>query len=175
MILVILRYECRNADQLIIHRNYDDKLKRLLSNYPIIFVLGPRQCGKTTFVRDQLPGFEYLDLERPSDEAKVRTEPELFLESQSHPMILDEAQRAPEVFPILRSLVDRKRGKGQYVIFGSASLDLVKGISESLAGRVGFLDMSVFTLDELYGHIPDCFQAPVDDAGLEPRRYLEHE
>jgi predicted AAA+ superfamily ATPase len=144
---------------MVIIRNYREKLNHLLASYPVVFVLGPRQCGKTTFVRNQLPGYEYLDLERPSDEAKVRTEPELFFENRKRPLILDEAQRAPELFPILRSLVDQNKKKGQYVILGSASLDLIKGISESLAGRIGFLDMTTFTLEEVYGRVPDSFRA----------------
>jgi uncharacterized protein len=118
----------------------------------VVAILGPRQCGKTTFARTECDGFEYLDLERPSDERKIVDEPELFLQSRKRPLIIDEAQRLPSLFPLLRSLVDEKRKqKGQYVLLGSASFLLQKNLSESLSGRIGFLDLSPLMLSEIHG------------------------
>lgn len=105
-------------------------------------LLGPRQCGKTTLARWALPSWTYLDLERPSDRARIAGDPEHFLKTNPAKVVLDEAHILPELFPVLRSHVDAARGrKGRYVLLGSANPSLVRGISESLAGRVGFVEM----------------------------------
>ena len=129
---------------------YDARLKRLLRTFPVVAIMGPRQCGKTTLARRDCPGFEYLDLERPSDARKLEGDLELFLTSRKRPLIIDEAQRMPELFPVLRSLIDEKRGRnGQYVLLGSASFLLQSQLSDSLAGRIGFVDLSPLMLSEV--------------------------
>jgi len=121
-----------------------------------VCVLGPRQCGKTTFIRSALPRWRYLDLEKASDAARLAEDPEDALRRLGSAFILDEAQRLPAVFPSLRSFVDANRArKGQLVMLGSASLSLITQISESLAGRVGFLDMTPFRWDEIRGSRKD--------------------
>jgi predicted AAA+ superfamily ATPase len=140
-----------------------------LGDFPIVAVLGPRQCGKTTLVREalgSLPGVVYLDLERPSDLGKLR-DPELFFslhrsQGTASLFCLDEIQRAPEIFPLLRSLVDEERSNGQFLLLGSASRDLLRQTSETLAGRITYLELTPFLASEL----------PRDDPAVLPRLWL---
>lgn len=162
----------------MLSRGYRTALVSLLRRFPVVTLLGPRQCGKTTFVQQALPDWTYVDLERPSDLAPLTADPEARLEQLGERVILDEAQRLPELFPVLRGLVDRgRRRKGRFVLLGSASPTLVRGISETLAGRTAFLDLPPFRWDEvrrrrakgglaalwLRGGFPDAFLESSDD------------
>jgi uncharacterized protein len=147
-------------------------LQRQLRQFPIVCLLGPRQCGKTTFVRRELPDWTYFDLEKPSHQAQVSEDPEGVLGRFAGHLIFDEAQQVPELFPVLRNFADERRGaKGQIVLLGSASPRLIKHVSESLAGRVGFLDMTPFQEGEVHdepalwlrGGYPDAFLARTAD------------
>ena len=136
----------------MLERAFDATLRGLLRRFPAVVVLGPRQCGKTTFARQALPRWTYLDLERPADTAPLDADPEARLRQLGDHVILDEAQRLPGVFPVLRGVIDRDRSRfGRYLILGSASPALVRGVSESLAGRVAFLDLPPFRWDEVRG------------------------
>lgn len=150
----------------LVQRHFLPYLRRLLGQFPAICILGPRQCGKTTFAKQVLTGWRYLDLEKPSDLAKIADDPEGALHHWQGHIIFDEAQRLPSLFPVLRSIIDEHRGKkGRFVLLGSASFDLIRGISESLAGRVGFLDMTPFHMNEvpswqhlwIRGGFPDAY------------------
>lgn len=137
----------------MIERHYGPLLRRLLRRFPSVTVLGPRQCGKTTFIRRALPDWTYLDLERPSDSAPLAADPEARLNQLGDRVIFDEAQRVPEVFPILRGVIDRRRSRnGRFVLLGSASPSLVRQISESLTGRTAFVDLSPFRWSEVKAH-----------------------
>jgi uncharacterized protein len=134
----------------MIDRAYGPVLRRLLRRFPSVTILGPRQCGKTTFIRSTLSGWTYLDLERPSDSAPLAADPEGRLDQLRNRVIFDEAQRVPELFSTLRGVIDRSRAKnGRFVLLGSASPALVRQISESLAGRTGFLDLPPFRWSEV--------------------------
>ena len=134
----------------MITRAYGPLLRRLLRRFPAVTVLGPRQCGKTTFIRQALPDWAYFDLERPSDAAPFAADPEARLEQVRGRVILDEAQRVPEVFPVLRGVLDRSGSRmGRFVLLGSASPALRTQISESLAGRTALLDLPPFRWDEV--------------------------
>lgn len=134
----------------MIKRQYGEMLLRLLQEFPAVTVLGPRQCGKTTFIQQALPSWTYLDLERPSDSTPIVADPESRLEQLGDRIIFDEAQRVPELFPVLRSIIDRNRSRrGRFVLLGSASPVLVREISESLAGRTAFVDLPPFQWDEI--------------------------
>ncbi len=135
----------------MVPRRYGTTLRRHLRQFPAVTLLGPRQCGKTTFIRSALPGWTYVDLERPSDATPLAADPEARLEQLGDHVILDEAQRLPELFPVLRGALDRVHAKGRYVLLGSASPLLVRGISESLAGRTSFLDLPAFRWEEVSG------------------------
>jgi uncharacterized protein len=156
----------------MIRREAEAPLRALAQEFPAVLLLGPRQCGKTTLVRHYLDA-AYLDLERPSDMQLFAADVEYGLRELRTPVILDEAQTLPALFPVLRSLIDESRSKkGSWFLLGSVSPELLRGISESLAGRVGILELTPFTLREiesrrgatlaalwLKGAYPDAFLA----------------
>jgi uncharacterized protein len=171
-------------------------LSGLLARHPVVGLLGPRQVGKTTLalaVAENRPSL-YLDLESPSDLAKL-AEPELFLRLHEDKLvILDEIQRVPGLFQVLRGLVDQgrrsKRPNGRFLVLGSAGIDLLQQSSESLAGRIAYTELPPLLLEEtgaksadslwLRGGFPSSFTAPNDAASLEWRRnfirtYLERD
>ncbi len=134
----------------MLKRIFNTSLQKKMKSFPIVSILGPRQCGKTTFVKSVLPDWKYLDLEKPSDAIPVMDDPEGRLKQLGSKIIFDEAQQVPKLFEILRSYVDENRShNGQFVLLGSASPGLIKGISESLAGRTAFLEMSPFLWPEI--------------------------
>lgn len=132
---------------------YLEEIAYRLRNAPIVALPGPRQVGKTTLIRQyvsSLPPDEvhYFDLELPSTLARLHN-PELALSDLRGLVVLDEIQRVPSLFEVLRVLADRPDAPAKFLITGSASPDLVKGVSESLAGRVSFIDVSGLTLAEV--------------------------
>jgi len=143
--------------------------------HPIAALLGPRQCGKTTLARmlEEKEPCTYFDLENPVD-ARRLSAPMKVLEELSGLIVIDEVQRRPDLFELLRVLVDRPGKPARFLLLGSASPHMVKGISESLAGRIGFIDLSGFNLREVgaeqlsrlwsRGGFPRSFLA-ADDAG----------
>ncbi len=159
----------------MLKRHFAGRLKTLLKNFSIVTVLGPRQCGKTSFVRSELPGWKYFDLERPSDASLFSGDPEAMLDGLKGRWILDEAQRMPDLFPILRGLADRQRNaKGLGVILGSASPALTRHVSESLAGRTGFLDMTPFNWNEIASNQKSASMASHWFRGGFPNAFLKH-
>lgn len=127
-------------------------IRHALEQFPAVALLGPRQAGKTTLARaitSSRVGSLYLDLERPSDLAKL-VDPELLLSRHAdHLVVLDEIQRRPELFSILRALIDDNRRPGRFLLLGSASPQLLKQASESLAGRISFHELSPFDVSEV--------------------------
>ena len=151
---------------------------------PVVALLGSRQVGKTTLAKalDIGKARHYLDLERPSDLAKL-ADPELYLSGFADQLvIIDEVQRAPELFPVLRSLVDQRRRAGEkaghFLLLGSASPELLHQSSETLAGRISYLELPALNLMELEhsskeqnrhwerGGYPDSYLAPKVTPGL---------
>ena len=121
-------------------------IKKLLKVFPVVAILGVRQCGKTTLAK-QFVYEHYFDLENPRDLARLDN-PQLALESLHGLIIIDEIQRAPELFSLIRYLVDTHK-KQQYLILGSASRNLIKQNSESLAGRIGYYYLSGFSIRDV--------------------------
>jgi predicted AAA+ superfamily ATPase len=136
---------------LYIPRFLEAELARALEESPAVAILGPRQCGKSTLARAALSGRRgviTLDLEKRTDAARL-AEPELFLDAHGDDLVcLDEIQRMPEIFPSLRSAIDEHRRNGRFLILGSASRDLIRQSSESLAGRLQYLELTPFLLPE---------------------------
>lgn len=127
-----------------------DIINKRLRNNPVVTILGPRQCGKTTLARqfsEQWPrDVNFFDLENPHDIRRLE-EPLLALENLEGLIVLDEIQRMPDLFPVLRVLSDRLSKKAKFLILGSASQTLIRQSSESLAGRISYLEIGGFTLD----------------------------
>ena len=143
----------------MIPRSLAPLLADAIAHTPAVALLGPRQSGKTTLALDvaKRRGAVYLDLESEQDRAKL-AQPELYLaDHQDTLVILDEVHRAPGLFPILRGFIDRGRRAGrragQYLLLGSASLDLLKQSGETLAGRIAYLELTPFHVLET-GHLP---------------------
>ncbi|PHS16857.1 MAG: ATPase [Kangiella sp.] len=136
-------YLSRNVENIIIDR---------LRNNPAVALLGARQVGKSTLAKQIIQHFPqsiYLDLEKQSDLAQLR-EPELFFKQFKGKLIcLDEIQRLPEIFSTLRSVIDETGENTQFLILGSASRDLIKQSSESLAGRLSYIEVTPFEFDEI--------------------------
>jgi len=154
-----------------------NEIQRTLATHPIAALLGPRQCGKTTLARmiaDRQSSI-YFDLENPVDLRRLSA-PMSVLQELSGLVIIDEVQRRPDLFELLRVLADRPQNAARFLLLGSASPQLVKGASESLAGRIGFIDLSGFDLTEvgaserdrlwLRGGFPRSFLATNDPASL---------
>lgn len=155
-----------------IHRIIEPVVAKAIDNFPVTAVTGPRQCGKSTLVKhlmEQYPESIYLDLERPSDLAKLDNA-EWFLSSQRGKLVcIDEVQRRPELFPLIRSLVDEWGRPGSFLILGSASRDLLKQSSETLAGRISYKRLTPFLWEELDG---DYSIEHYFNAGAFPRSLL---
>ncbi|RQW03484.1 MAG: ATP-binding protein, partial [Calditrichaeota bacterium] len=163
---------------MMVNRILLEKIQKSMDFFPVVGIVGPRQCGKTTLVRQLMAEshqkFTYLDCEHPRDLAKL-TDPVLFLESnQDKCVVLDEIQAKPGLFPVLRSLIDVQKKPGRYVILGSASPDLIRDSSESLAGRISYHELSPFNILEVHrrseltnhwfrGGFPDAFLQEDDD------------
>jgi predicted AAA+ superfamily ATPase len=164
----------------MITRILQGKVEKLLKEFPAVGIIGPRQCGKTTvakLIQKNMPIKKgvYFDLESPQDLRKFEN-PELFLTAhQDNQVIIDEVQRMPELFPIMRSLIDKKRKAGRFLLLGSASPAIIHGTSETLAGRIYYLEATPLLLVELpnkpkvlekhwfRGGFPDAWKAKTDE------------
>ena len=180
----------------MIGRRIEAELCSLLAEYPAVALLGPRQVGKTTLAHEIAETVEsiYLDLESSADRAKL-SEPELYLaDHEDELVILDEVHGVPDLVQSLRGLIDRGRRKGmragRFLLLGSASMDLLRQSSETLAGRIAYLELNPFDpleieasdQDKLWvrGGFPDSFLATDDDKSLTWRQnfirtYLERD
>ena len=137
-------------DPMVPRTRYERALRQSLKSNPVTSLLGPRQAGKSTLARQlsrERPS-EFYDLEDPRDRARLSS-PSLALSGKDKLIVLDEVQRMPELFELLRVLADEREGNGRFLLLGSASPHLIKGVSESLAGRVGFVDLSGFDTSEV--------------------------
>ena len=135
----------------MISRTLAQYLKRDATYYPVITVTGPRQSGKTTLVRSTFPNHRYLSLEEPDQRAFAREDPRGFLNQFDGPVILDEAQRVPDLFSYIQSLVDENQSPGRYILTGSQNFLLMDNISQTLAGRCAVLHLLPFSRAEREG------------------------
>lgn len=169
---------------LYVERIAEKEVLRLVQAFPAVMIVGPRQVGKTSLANrlaTQLPRQAiYFDLENPDDYNQL-TNPTLALEPlKDQTVILDEVQRLPALFPVLRGLIDRHRQAGRFILLGSASPELIRDTSESLAGRVAYFELPPFSLPELpapvdyrqhwlRGGFPESLFAATDALSLEWR------
>jgi hypothetical protein len=160
-------------------RYLSNSLKLALKEVPVVAILGPRQCGKTTLVsmlEAEIPGILHLDMENADDVRALGDAPAFFKLHREKTICIDEVQRLPALFPSLRYEVDQLEGNGRFIILGSASPDLLRQTSESLAGRIRYLELTPFLLGEvadfpehshslwLRGGFPRSFLADSDEA-----------
>ena len=130
-------------------RHYHHIIKELLGYFPCIAITGVRQCGKTTLLNQLPPQWKIYDLEKGSDFDIINRDPDLFFRLNPDTIALDEAQLLPQIFSSLRVAIDADRNKnGRFIITGSSSPELLRSISESLAGRVAIVEMSPLSLSE---------------------------
>ena len=152
-----------------------DKINKSLENFPCVVLIGARQVGKTTILQEIFPHANYYDLEKESDFQIVNSDPEYFLSQAEYPLLVDEAQLMPKLFNALRVAIDQDRSsKGRFLLSGSSLPQLLRNISESLAGRVAIIEIpsldwqeayeykesnfakSIFSLDKLKKLKPSC-------------------
>ncbi len=155
-------------------------------DFPAVALLGPRQCGKSTLAKQllsQMGKSTYIDLEKPSDIRKLE-DPEFFFSQFPDNLIcLDEIQRKPDLFPVLRSIIDENRTNGKFLILGSASRDLIRQSSETLAGRICYIELTPFLINEVFvdksdtlitcwnrGGFPDSYLARNDKSSVNWRQ-----
>lgn len=135
-------------------REIKNTILKINDTFRILVVTGPRQVGKTTLLRELLPkDMKMVSLDDETLKEEAKTNPKFFLESYGKPLFIDEIQKAPELFPYLKMEVDKDNSRGQYWLSGSQTFELMKGISESLAGRVGIVKMNSLTYKELNRNI----------------------
>lgn len=172
---------------MMIIRHVEAIVRQKLAHMPAVVLLGPRQVGKTTLARQIATGWPdgsvYLDLERPSDRLRLDDADSYLRAQQGKLVILDEIHRAPGIFEILRGIIDntRRAGQrnGQFLLLGSAALDLMRQSGETLVGRVAHLDIAPLDIGEagaagiddahlcLRGGFPDSLLAPDDSRRLD--------
>lgn len=185
---------------MMLNRSAHAFLRDRLGDMPAVVLLGPRQVGKTTLARQiaaQWPGGAvYLDLERPADRLRLEDADAYLRAQQGRLVVMDEIHRAPGIFEVLRGIIDERRQEGlrsgQFLLLGSAALDLMRQSSETLAGRVAYVDMAPVDTQEaaqagiadaqlwLRGGFPDSLLASDDRRSLDWRRdfirsYLERD
>ncbi|HMN79456.1 MAG TPA: ATP-binding protein [Burkholderiaceae bacterium] len=132
-----------------IPRLLSPQIQKAARTFPAVLITGPRQCGKTTLLRHLYPQASYVLLEDPDVLARVRADPRAFIESLRPPVVLDEIQNAPELFSYLRTRIDAAPGrKGRWLLTGSQEAPLMRGVAESMAGRVAVLHLLPFSTVE---------------------------
>lgn len=134
---------------MLIERAIYPELKQLLTEYPVVTILGPRQAGKTTLAKHFLENYGYANLEDPEQREIAKTDPKAFLASLKERCIIDEIQRVPELLSTIQVAVDQKKANGQFVLTGSHQLSLREAISQSLAGRTALLHLLPLSIAEL--------------------------
>lgn len=142
-----------------ITRNLEDVVKTVTKEYPVVLVTGPRQVGKTTMLQKLMEGSGrgYVTLDDLHQRAIAKTDPELFLQLYKPPLLIDEVQYAPELFPYLKIYVDKNHEPGAFWLTGSQMFSLMRGVQESLAGRVAVLSLTSLSQAEICGSAAEPF------------------
>lgn len=133
----------------MIQRELKGELLKLLAEYPVVTILGPRQAGKTTLAKSALVHHDYCNLEAPENREFALKDPKAFLAQFKGAVILDEIQRVPDLLSYIQVIVDEKKQNGQFVLTGSHQLQLKESIAQSLAGRTAILQLLPFSISEL--------------------------
>lgn len=164
---------------MVVNRKITNTVKGLMKKYPILAVTGPRQSGKTTFLKTTFDDYEYISLENPDARRFAENDPNGFLERYNEKVIFDEVQRVPQLFSYLQTLVDESGKMGQFILSGSQNFHLMHNITQSLAGRVALCKLFPFDNQELNSEgwlaedyilniIKGCYPA-IYDRDIEPK------
>lgn len=160
--------------QTYLKRNIENEVKESLKDFPVVALLGPRQCGKSTLAKQLLLTMDktsYIDLEKPSDIRKLEDPEFFFSQVQDNLICIDEIQLKPDLFQVLRSIIDENRTNGKFLILGSASRDLIRQSSQTLAGRICYIELTPFLLNEVSGKASENI-IPCWNRGGFPNSYL---
>lgn len=143
-----------------IKRSLEKVVLQVSKEYPVVLISGPRQVGKTTMLKKLMEGTDrnYVSLDDLQERALAKNDPEMFLQLHKPPVLIDEVQYAPELFSMIKLIVDKEHRKGDFWLTGSQIFDLMKGVQESLAGRVAVLSLSSLSQTEIYGGEDSPFQ-----------------
>lgn len=173
----------------MISRDITQSLTELSNQVPVITIIGPRQSGKTTLVREAFPEYNYVNLEDPMNRILATDDYKGFFETYQEPLIIDEVQRVPEILSVIQVMVDEDReNNGRFILTGSHQPSLQKGIAQSLAGRTSLLTLLPFSMNELaeegilselstdrlllQGLMPELYRKGTREASVYYRDYL---
>jgi predicted AAA+ superfamily ATPase len=148
-IFVLIRQSLNNLVQMFIERDISFSLKKAASQFPVVFLTGPRQSGKTSLLRHDFPDYQYANLEDPELRSWAIEQPKDFLLHHSSPLIIDEAQYAPNLFSYIQILIDENQKPGMFLLSGSQNFLLMERISQSLAGRSAILSLYPLSYNEI--------------------------
>lgn len=154
-----------------IERKYSPTVLRMARQFPAVLVTGPRQVGKTSLLKHLYPKYQYVSFDVPSLARQAEETPEEFLSSIQGPVILDEIQYVPSIFRHLKVRIDRNRSPGRFLLTGSQTFPLMQGVSESLAGRCGIIDLHSLSFDEAKTSHPDFLDGDYVVRGGFPELY----
>ena len=145
-------------------RSLEKVVLQVSKEYPVVLISGPRQVGKTTMLKKLMEGTDrnYVTLDDLQERALAKNDPEMFLQLHKPPILIDEVQYAPELFSMIKLIVDKEHRKGDFWLTGSQIFDLMKGVQESLAGRVAVLSLSSLSQTEIYGGEDRPFQIEIE-------------
>lgn len=152
-----------------IARHIEKTIEKSFAAFPAVLITGPRQVGKSTLLLNRFKNIPNVTLDNPLQLLSLRQDPVEFFKLHGSPLILDEVQRAPECFSVLKYMIDSDRRAGMYILTGSQKYALMKGVSESLAGRIGIVDMLGLSDREIYEDPLDRPFLPTTDYLLERR------
>ena len=154
-------------------RTIEAAVRNVSETFPVLLLTGPRQVGKTTLLeRMTEPERKRVSLDNPTIRALAKTDPELFLQRYTPPVLIDEVQYAPELFPYIKILVDQRKRPGDFWLTGSQMFRMMKNVTESLAGRAGIVPMHGLSSSEIDGRHPGVFE--IDIPKLTDRRAAAH-
>ena len=147
-----------------IHRDLESVISEVTKEYPVVLVTGPCQVGKTTMLQQMMEGTPrgYVSLDDLTERALAKSDPELFLQLHQPPVLIDEVQYAPELFPFIKLYVDRSRAPGAFWLTGSQIFKLMRGVQESLAGRAAVLSMTSLSQAEICGAQAQPFRVDLE-------------
>lgn len=169
-----------------INRIYEKTIKDIISQFPVTVLTGPRQVGKTALVQKVFPQYSYIALDIPALSEQAENNPNDFFKAYDEPLIIDEVQYAPSLFRHLKNIVDQRKTPGRFILTGSQNFSLMQGVSESLAGRCGVINMLNLSYRELNetikiidpdsyffkGGFPELYEKPEIDPHLWYSSYL---